>query len=163
MSHPDRDMVAAIVEAVIDQMKVQASPSRRAPSQPATSSGASGPLFDDVDAAVAATAAAQKVWAGTPRATKERVITALRAAMHAHTEEFARMALQETGNAGPYVLKDLMIRKLPDKPGDRTLFGPTNPKSFPVQGFPFDRYSQQPWVDPMTKARLEFLRSAQPG
>lgn len=74
-----------------------------------------------------------------------------------------RAALQETGNAGPYVLKDLMIRKLPDKPGDRTLFGPMNPKSFPVQGFPFDHYSQQPWVDPMTKARLEFLRSAQPG
>lgn len=74
-----------------------------------------------------------------------------------------RAALQETGNAGPYVLKDLMIRKLPDKPGDRTLFGPTNPKKFPVQGFPFNQYSQQPWTDPMTKARLEFLRSAQPG
>ena len=97
MSHPDREMVAAIVEAVIDQMKLQPAPTARGgQKRPGVLAGA-GPLFDDVDAAVAATAAAQKVWAGTARATKEKVIASLRQAMHAHTEEFARMALEETG------------------------------------------------------------------
>ncbi len=74
-----------------------------------------------------------------------------------------RVALQAKGNAGPYLLKDLMLRKLPDKPGDRTLFGPVDKKAFHVQGFPFSDYSQAPYVDPMRKARLEFLRHAQPG
>jgi len=74
-----------------------------------------------------------------------------------------RVALQAKGNAGPYLLKDLMLRKLPDKPGDRTLFGPVDKKAFQVQGFPFSDYSQMPYTDPMRKARLEFLRHAQPG
>lgn len=74
-----------------------------------------------------------------------------------------RVALQAKGDAGPYLLKDLMLRKLPDKPGDRTLFGPTDKKSFQVQGFPFSDYSQDPYVDPMRQARLKFFREAQPG
>ena len=74
-----------------------------------------------------------------------------------------RVALQAKGDAGPYLLKDLMLRKLPDKPGDRTLFGPVDKKAFHVNGFPFSDYSQAPYTDPMRKARLEFLRHAQPG
>ena len=73
-----------------------------------------------------------------------------------------RAALQAQGDAGPYLLKDLMLRKLPDKPGDRTLFGPSSKQIFKVQGFPFDRYAQDPYEDPLRKARLEFLRNAQP-
>ena len=96
MSHPDREMVAAIVEAVINRINLPPSPATGARPRTGSATGG-GPLFDDVDAAVAATSAAQKLWVRTPRATKEKVITALRQAMHAHTEEFARMALQETG------------------------------------------------------------------
>jgi aldehyde dehydrogenase len=96
MSHPDREMVAAIVEAVISQLKRSPSPAA-APLPHRAVPGGGGPLFDDVDAAVAAAAAAQKIWVQTPRVTKEKVIAALRQVMHARTEEFARMALEETG------------------------------------------------------------------
>ncbi len=57
----------------------------------------SSPVFDDVDAAVAATKQAQKIWTRKSKTLKENVIAALRRAMHDHTDEFARMALQETG------------------------------------------------------------------
>jgi acyl-CoA reductase-like NAD-dependent aldehyde dehydrogenase len=96
MSHPDREMVAAIVEAVITQLHRPGSPATPSPPHRVVPAGG-GPLFDDVDAAVSATAAAQKIWVQTPRATKEKVIAALRKVMHARTEEFARMALEETG------------------------------------------------------------------
>jgi len=54
-------------------------------------------IFDRVDDAVNAAAAAQRVWASAPKKFKEKIMGALRGAMHAHAEEFARGALEETG------------------------------------------------------------------
>jgi acyl-CoA reductase-like NAD-dependent aldehyde dehydrogenase len=54
-------------------------------------------VFNDVDSAVTAAKAAQKIWVQTSKELKGRIIGALRQAMHSHTDEFARMALEETG------------------------------------------------------------------
>lgn len=58
---------------------------------------ASGPLFRNVNDAVAASVKAQEEWTKTPRETKKKIVTALRAAMHEHAEDFARRELEETG------------------------------------------------------------------
>lgn len=65
---------------------------------------ADGPLFDTAGQAVVAAKAAQNDWAELSNQSKAGVIKALRAAMHRHAEEFARLALEETG-----------MGRLPDK------------------------------------------------
>ncbi|MCA9732413.1 MAG: aldehyde dehydrogenase [Deferribacteres bacterium] len=54
-------------------------------------------VFEEVETAIAAAEAAQKIWVNTPNKTKAKVIAALRQAMHDNTDEFARRAWQETG------------------------------------------------------------------
>jgi len=74
-----------------------------------------------------------------------------------------RQALEAAGDEGPYELGNLRIRQLPAQPGDRTRFGPEVEERFEVQGFAFDRYSDEQYSDPMREARLEFLRNAAQG
>jgi acyl-CoA reductase-like NAD-dependent aldehyde dehydrogenase len=98
MKQPDKEIVAEIVDAVLARLDQDAR--EPVPHRPASRSGSplpAGCLYDDVDLAVEATRQAQRVWAGTSRETKERVIVALRKAMHENAEEFARLALEETG------------------------------------------------------------------
>ena len=71
-----------------------------------------------------------------------------------------RQALESTDDEGPYRLEHLVIRKLPSRPGERTRVGPELDETFNVDGAPFDRYTGEPYEDPMREARLEFLRSA---
>jgi len=54
-------------------------------------------VFEDVNSAVAGAKKAQKIWADTPRAVKEKIIEELRKCMHANAEEFSRRAVDETG------------------------------------------------------------------
>lgn len=71
-----------------------------------------------------------------------------------------RSALEASGDAGPYVLRDFMLRQLPSRPGDRTRFGPTIEKQVDIPRFSFDSYSGAAYEDPLRQARLDFLRSA---
>jgi acyl-CoA reductase-like NAD-dependent aldehyde dehydrogenase len=92
MSQIDPKLVAQVVDSVIARLRAQT------PGTPlAMPTGSEYGVFDDVNQAVAATARAQKVWEQTPKETKKKVIAALRKAMHAHAEEFAQGALEETG------------------------------------------------------------------
>jgi acyl-CoA reductase-like NAD-dependent aldehyde dehydrogenase len=91
MADINPEVIAQIVDAVMARLQVRGSAREAGPTHPGNG------VFDDVDAAIQATARAQKVWARTPKETKARVIEALRAAMHAHAEDFSRRALEETG------------------------------------------------------------------
>ena len=74
-----------------------------------------------------------------------------------------RQALEASGSEGPYEIGNLMLRQLPAQPGDRTRFGAESDERFSIQGFSFDRYSNERYEDPMREARLEFLRNAAQG
>ena len=69
-------------------------------------------------------------------------------------------ALRATDNPGPYELRDLTLRQLPSKPGDRVRFGPTSDLKADIPAFDFDRYNGAAYEDPLRQARLNFLRSA---
>lgn len=60
-------------------------------------SSSSNGVFDNVDEAVHASKSAQKIWANSSKSLKEKVIAALRTAMHENAEEFSRRAVEETG------------------------------------------------------------------
>lgn len=66
--------------------------------------------------------------------------------------------LRSKGYEGPYVLKDFDITRGPAKPGDRTGYGASVAKEFSVQGFDLNSYSHEPYHDPKSQQRLEFLQ-----
>jgi acyl-CoA reductase-like NAD-dependent aldehyde dehydrogenase len=88
----DQREISAIVETVVARLRAEG----KVPSGSAAVSPASG-VFDRIEDALAAAREAQPVWAATSRATKTKVIDALRAVMHAHAEDFARREWEETG------------------------------------------------------------------
>ncbi len=92
MAEIDRDLVAQIVKNVVAELGKQKPVATAV--QP---SGVTNGVFEDINSAIAASIEAQKAWMQTSREVKEKVIAALRQAMHQHAEEFARRALQETG------------------------------------------------------------------
>ena len=91
MSELDQNLVAEIVRNVMSELE-----NRETFSQLKQTSVKTG-VFDDVEEAIEATTQAQKIWHKTPNETKEKVIAALRQAMHTHADEFAKRALEETG------------------------------------------------------------------
>ena len=91
MADVNAEFVAEIVDTVLARLKSQGLVSGSARQE-----GTDG-VFDDVEAAIAATTRAQKIWAETSKEVKRRVIAALRAAMHEHAGDFSRRALEETG------------------------------------------------------------------
>ena len=70
--------------------------------------------------------------------------------MHATT-------LREQGLPGPYVLTDINLMRMPAAPGEQTRYGSSQAESYPVNGFPLDSYSDEPYQDPAAQQRLEFL------
>jgi len=54
-------------------------------------------LFSEVNDAVEAAKKAQKIWVNISKETKQKIITALRKALHENAEEFSKRAVQETG------------------------------------------------------------------
>ena len=68
------------------------------------------------------------------------------------------VTLRAAGEAGPYVLRDIDITRLPDEPGLATGYGSAVAQHFAVRGFPLDAYSNEAWEDPEAKQRLQFLQ-----
>lgn len=68
------------------------------------------------------------------------------------------VTLREKGEAGPYVLRDIDIRRMPDEPGEPVRYGTAMAETFAVRGFPLDAYSHEAWEDPAARQRLEFLQ-----
>ncbi|MFZ0430361.1 MAG: aldehyde dehydrogenase [Acidobacteriota bacterium] len=89
MAGIDSELVKSIVTRVLSELDGKSSDGAAALS--------GGGVFDQVDEAVRAAAAAQKQWARTSLDRRGKVIAALRRAMHEHAEEFARLAHEETG------------------------------------------------------------------
>ena len=67
-------------------------------------------------------------------------------------------ALKAGGDEGPYMLKDIWLKKLPDRPGQKTAYGDSSQDDYPVEGFPFSDFADKEYVDPMAEERLKFLR-----
>jgi hypothetical protein len=68
------------------------------------------------------------------------------------------VTLREKGEAGPYLLRDIDVTRIPDQPGEPTRYGTAAAESFAVRGYPLDAYSNEPWEDPAARQRLEFLQ-----
>ncbi len=92
----DDKLVSAIVEEVMARLKPNGSSTTAASAPVQVTTNGTG-VFDDVNDAIDATLAAQKIWAEMKKRDRETVIAALRLAMHDNAETFARMAQQETG------------------------------------------------------------------
>jgi len=65
--------------------------------------------------------------------------------------------LRAQQSAGPYELRDFDIRRSASRPGDPPGYGSSDRPSFSVRGFSLDSYSNQPYVDPRARQRLDFL------
>lgn len=93
----DAKLVSSIVDEVVARLKAEGAPAASpAATIPAASTNRTG-VFENINDAVNATLAAQKVWAATKKRDREQVIAALRRAMHDNADVFARMARDETG------------------------------------------------------------------
>ena len=88
----DPSTLSAIVESVLTRLQEEG----HLPRQGALPSGEEG-VFDGAEDAIAASRVAQRQWMTSKRETRDRVIAALRSAMHEHAEVFARRELEETG------------------------------------------------------------------
>ncbi|MDZ7316504.1 MAG: aldehyde dehydrogenase, partial [candidate division KSB1 bacterium] len=91
----DDKLVSAIVEEVMQRL--QAVQPTSAPKAVSASTTNTTGVFDDINEAIEATLAAQKVWMTVKKRDKQKVIAALRKAAHDNAETFARMEQQETG------------------------------------------------------------------
>ena len=85
----DRELVAKIVQQVLDEIG-------SSNGKPTLSPGQTG-IFDNIEDAIQATIAAQKIWVKTSKETKTKVINALRQVVHNYAADFSRRALEETG------------------------------------------------------------------
>jgi len=90
----DEKLISAIVDEVVSRLQSETSGQKAVAGTPPTDANG---VFNDVNDAVNATIAAQKVWAEMKKRDREKVIAALRQAMHDNADTFARMAQQETG------------------------------------------------------------------
>jgi acyl-CoA reductase-like NAD-dependent aldehyde dehydrogenase len=89
MAELNRITIEKIVKQVVDRLNNAAQISGPVRQE--------SPVFDSVNDAIAASKIAQQTWKNMTRADKSKIITALRKAMHEHTNDFARKALEETG------------------------------------------------------------------
>ncbi|MDZ7346977.1 MAG: aldehyde dehydrogenase EutE, partial [candidate division KSB1 bacterium] len=84
----DDKLVSAIVEEVMQRL--QAVQPTSAPKAVSASTTNTTGVFDDINEAIEATLAAQKVWMTVKKRDKQKVIAALRKAAHDNAETFAR-------------------------------------------------------------------------
>ncbi len=89
MSDIDQQLVQEIARRVIEELNKQ--------SVSVQNTGNNTGVYDDIENAITAAKAAQKIWHNTLKETREKVTCALRKTMHDHAEEFARRAHEETG------------------------------------------------------------------
>lgn len=69
------------------------------------------------------------------------------------------VTLREAGLAGPYVLTDINIMRMPSAPGEQTRYGSSQAISYSVAGYPLSGYDDTPYQDPTAQQRLDFLES----
>ena len=69
------------------------------------------------------------------------------------------VTLREKGIAGPYVLTDMNVMRMPSGPGEQTQYGSASAKSYPVAGFPLTMYSDEDYQDPAAQQRIKFLEA----
>lgn len=113
--------IDAIVERVLRRLEAEGAleqPARpgRMPRGAARVTGSSGgPVFETVDEAVSAARAAFLDLCETPLETRSAMIAAIRRAVHVHAEDFARVAVEETGlgRVDDKIKKNLLV-------GDKT-------------------------------------------
>jgi acyl-CoA reductase-like NAD-dependent aldehyde dehydrogenase len=91
MAEIDQKLISEIISNVMAELE------KRSASPTSSSSTNMLGVYDDIEEAIQATIPAQKIWVRTPKSVKEKVIDALRKAMHENANEFARMAQEETG------------------------------------------------------------------
>lgn len=66
-------------------------------------------------------------------------------------------ALKAMGHEGPYLLKDMVLTRMPSPPKYTTEYGRVSQQEYYVEGFAFEEYDDVPYVDEEALARLDFL------
>ena len=66
-------------------------------------------------------------------------------------------ALKAAGHEGPYLLKDLTLKRMPSRPDFTTKFGRSSIESAELAAHSFGEYLDAPYDDPKARERLEFL------
>lgn len=68
------------------------------------------------------------------------------------------VTLKDKQAAGPYVLKDILVQRLPDELGGDSAYGAAPADAeYKIKGFALDRYSQEKFTDPVLQEKLNFL------
>ena len=68
------------------------------------------------------------------------------------------VTLKEKQAPGPYVLKDILVQRLPDELGGESAYGSAPADAeYKIKGFALDRYSQEKFTDPVLQEKLNFL------
>ena len=68
------------------------------------------------------------------------------------------VTLKDKQAAGPYVLKDILVQRLPDELGGDSAYGAAPADAeYKIKGFALDRYSQEKFSDPVLQEKLNFL------
>lgn len=67
-------------------------------------------------------------------------------------------ALKEMGDQGPYLLKNISLKRSPSAPNFSTGYGTVTQDSFEIDGHTFDAYEDIPYHDEEALARLDFLK-----
>ena len=68
------------------------------------------------------------------------------------------VTLKEKQAPGPYVLKDILVQRLPDELGGESAYGAAPADAeYKIKGFALDRYSQEKFTDPVLQEKLNFL------
>ena len=65
--------------------------------------------------------------------------------------------LRDVDDAGPYVIRNFDIKRLPSRPGDKTGYGFSRIEKADINGFALDGYSNTPYTNLQSQQRLEFL------
>ena len=67
-------------------------------------------------------------------------------------------ALKAAGHEGPYLLKNFSLVRQPSAPDFTTQYGQVPDQPVQVNGFSFNEYRDEPYIDQEAQARLEFLK-----
>jgi hypothetical protein len=64
------------------------------------------------------------------------------------------MVLKKKNAPGPYLLKNLVITRIPDSFQEPRMFGDTRESTFEIQGFDLDQYAARPYLNPYEQKKL---------
>ncbi len=68
------------------------------------------------------------------------------------------VTLKEKQAPGPYILKDILVQRLPDELGGDSAYGSSPADAeYKIKGFPLEKYSNEKFTDPVLQEKLNFL------